>query len=409
MSGNLARWATAFADRVEEEGARHGLAYPWWIAITSTVGQVGCAVVAAVQRDALVPPKLAALAVVLVAAPYVIQFARPWVPWWARSLFVLTGVALLLATRGGVDPQMDVTAGVLAILSAEIAATDGPKAGIAATAVSVGVFLIGGVSDGTGLHLAEIVFGLIVGAMLHSQMRAVVAERDARAGERERATLAERQRIAREIHDLVGHALSVTLLHVTGARRALSEDDDTKEAIEALTDAERIGRQAMTDIRRTVHVLAAEPEGLRPLPSAADLDRLVEDVRAAGLRVDYRVRGDRDVLSPSAGLGVYRVAQESLANVAKHAPDQPVEMELDVGSSRLRLRVRNRRPTPIAAYGRDGSGLAGMASRAEQLGGSCHAGPDGADWVVELDVPVARSSDSPRPRDKECQVRRMLP
>lgn len=409
MSGNVARWANAFADRIEEEGGRHGLAYPWWIPVASVAGQVGCAIVAVAQRGAVLPPEPVALAVVLVAAPYVLQFVRPWVPWWLRSLFVLSGTAWLLTTPGGVDPQMDVTVGVIAIMNAEVTATDGAKVGIGVTAVSIVVFMVSDLNAGTGLHTIEIMFGLVVGAMLRTQMRAVVAERDARAGESERATLAERQRIAREIHDLVGHSLSVTLLHVTGARRALSEDDDVPEAIDALTDAERIGRQAMTDIRRTVHVLATEPEGTAPLPSAGDVDALVDDVRAAGLTVDYRVVGDREALSPAAGLGVYRIAQESLANVAKHAPQERVDLTLDVGVDRLRLRVRNRRPDPHEPPGTDGSGLTGMASRAQQLGGACEAGPDGDHWQVDLVVPVRSADHDTQKPEPDCRVRRMLP
>ena len=145
--------------------------------------------------------------------------------------------------------------------------------------------------------------------MLRWQMRALAAERSERERERERATLAERQRIAREIHDLVAHSLSVTMLHVTGAKQALVEDHDVDDAVAALSDAEQVGRQAMAEIRRTVGVLATEPTGAHPLPCAEDIDALVAQVRDAGLPVDYRSRGDLDPAQPGDRSG--------------HVPDPP--------------------------------------------------------------------------------------
>ncbi|GAB1510853.1 histidine kinase [Actinophytocola sp. KF-1] len=377
--------------RVETKGVPHGLAYPWWIPVLSAVGQIAAACTGAAQRDLVAPLQPAALAVLLVVVPHVVQFVRmEWVPWWLLALCGLTAVAWLMAAHTVTPGPADALTGVLAILVAHVTVTSGPGPGLAVTAVSLVLLVVdGGFSGVVVIGLVEVVFGAVVGSMLRWQMRALAAERAARAGERDRATLAERQRIAREIHDLVGHSLSVTLLHVTGARRALREDGDVEDAIAALTDAERIGRDAMADIRRTVGVLATGREDTRPLPTAADVDDLVADLRAAGLAVDYEVRGAVDALPRSVGLGIYRVVQESLANVAKHAPSARARVRLDVGCGRARVRISNRLAGRASGTGgTGGTGVAGMTSRAEQLGGTLRAGPAQGRWEVEMVVPT---------------------
>lgn len=410
MNGGILASLRRIPTRIEEGGARHGLAYPWWIPVVSAAGTTTLAIIALWQRDALPPPRPVTLSVLLIGGVFVFEFAtRKWPPWWLLSATMMGAVAWLMSDAANVSPPTDMAPPILAFLAAEITATDGLRRGAIVTAMSIGLIGLFGF-DGRVVHVLEILLGLMVGAMLRWQMRALVAERAARTGERERATLAERQRIAREIHDLVGHSLSVTLLHVTGARRALTEDKDVDEAIEALRDAERIGRDAMADIRRTVSVLATEPSGTKPLPAATDVKDLVADVRTAGLTISYEEHGDLPALTPAIGLGIYRIAQESLANVAKHAPSTQVRMRLDVDSRAARLYVRNRLPDPHATIGA-GSGLAGMASRAEQLGGTCRTGPDGDHWLVEMVVPVAEAVEPPGDAgdDTECVVRRIMP
>lgn len=408
MRANLLTFFRGIPARIEEGGARHGLAYAWWIPAICAVGTVTLAIIALVQRDALLPPRLVSLAPIVLVGAFLLEFLTcKWMPWWMTTPLLIGSVAWLMADASGVSRPIDMAPAILAFVCAQITATDGVRIGAFVTTTSIAVVATFGL-DGRMLHVLEILLGLMVGAMLRWQMRALVAERAARTGDRERATLAERQRIAREIHDLVGHSLSVTLLHVTGARRALSEDGDVPDAIEALSEAERIGRQAMADIRRTVHVLATESEDAHPLPTAADVDQLVADVRTAGLRVSYRTNGDPDSLPPSAGLGIYRVAQESLANVAKHAPREQVDVRLDITGREVRLEVRNRRPTPHTPQGRDGSGITGMTSRAEQLGGRCCTGPRGDEWVVDFVVPIAPPAEPVERADPDCTVRRLL-
>ncbi|HWM73174.1 MAG TPA: histidine kinase [Nocardioides sp.] len=381
-------------ERFEEKSEQHGLVYPWWIAVIGGGGQVLCVMVAVGQRGLLSPLDPAALAIVLVVVPQVAQASfRTWVPWWVDTVFVLAAVGWLMTIPFEAQGPENMAPAAAIFLAASVTATDGPRAGLLTTVASIAVVLVGnryGDSDPSiDIYVVEIIGGFVVGYMLRWQMRALAAERRERAQERERATLAERQRIAREIHDLVAHSLSVTMLHVTGAKQALVEDRDVDDAVAALADAEQVGRQAMAEIRRTVSVLATEPTGAHPLPCAEDIDALVAQVRDAGLPVDYASRGDLTRLSPAIGLGMYRILQESLTNVAKHAPGETAEVRVDVGRARARLNVRNQRPG--RSIDPDGSGTSGMASRADQIGGTFRAGPDETDprrWVVELDVPV---------------------
>jgi signal transduction histidine kinase len=391
--------------RFEEKSAAHGLAYPWWIAVIGGGGQILCVVVAAAQRGLLTPPELAAVTILIAATPQVIQTAvRPWVPWWVDTVLVLTAVGWLMTIEFEAQGPENLAPAAAIFLAASVVATDGVRAGLIATAASVTVVLVGdryGAQDPSiDVYLIEIVSGFVIGYMLLWQMRALAAERRERVQERDSATLAERQRIAREIHDLVAHSLSVTMLHVTGAKQALVEDHDVDDAVAALADAEQVGRQAMAEIRRTVSMLATEPSGARPLPGGEDIETLVSQVRDAGLPVDFQSRGDLTRLSPAVGLGIYRILQESLTNVARHGHGEAAQVRVDVGRARASLVVRNRRHG--RTIDKNGSGTNGMASRAEQLGGTFRAGPDQSDpghWLVELAVPVDGS---------HCVVRKVL-
>jgi signal transduction histidine kinase len=204
------------------------------------------------------------------------------------------------------------------------------------------------------------------------------------------------------VHDVIAHSLSVTMLHVTGARHVLQSDGDVDEATTALRDAERLGRQAMTDIRRTVGLLEQGSPGTAPLPGALDVKDLVGEFGKAGLDVRYHQAGDLTTLSPSTGLTLYRIAQESLANVAKHAPDARTSVILDTEDGPPRLVVQSSSPNgprPPVPVHNGGSGLKGMSQRAAALGAQFSAGPDPhGGWKVEVVVP----------RDEEPCLRRSL-
>jgi signal transduction histidine kinase len=231
--------------------------------------------------------------------------------------------------------------------------------------------------------------GILFGWLSAEQMRrfrALVAELSAtRERLAEQAVHLERRRIAAELHDLVGHSLGVLLLHVTGARRRLR--DDPVAAEEALRQAEAIGRAGLAEVRRGVAALRDERgAGLAPVPTAADVPELVERSVAAGAAVDLAVTGDLAGVEPVAGLAVYRVVQESLANAARHAPGAAVRVLVDVRPATVAVTVWDGGGA-AAAPGLAGVGLVGMRERVEALGGRLAAGPVGAGWEVRAQLP----------------------
>jgi signal transduction histidine kinase len=406
-------------ERIEDNCAKQGLAYPWWVPVVSVLGQAACVVSALALRDAW-RPELLWLTVVLVLWPsfFNLLLGR-LVPWWLEFTSVLTAAVWLLsdpvpgvASVGTQSLMIDTAPVLLALLTAEVLAREGIRLGATIAALSLVTIALASWTDnltGGPVHIVDVLLGFVVGGMLRAQMRALAAERAARAGERQRATLAERQRIAREIHDLVAHSLSVTLLHITGARHALSDVDpdspgaEVAEVDAALADAERVGRQAMADIRQTVSTLADGPSGTSALPGAADICGLVSQMELAGLSVDYVEEGEPGMLAHATGLGLYRIAQESLANIAKHAPESTASVRLWVDPRRARLTVRNALPARTAGQmDSGGSGLDGIRARAAQLGATVAAGPENSEWVVDVRLPLHQ-------RDGQLWCGRTLP
>jgi signal transduction histidine kinase len=177
------------------------------------------------------------------------------------------------------------------------------------------------------------------------------------------------------------------MLHLTGARLALRRDPE--EAETALLQAERLGRESLAEIRRTVGLLAPEGTGTAaPMPSAVDIPELVREFEAAGLDVEFEMSGDPALLTPATGLALYRVAQESLSNVVRHAAGAPTTMSLRIGADIARLQVRNSMTTTGVAPSHDGGqGVRGMEERVTLLGGVMRAGSDGNAWCVEVELP----------------------
>jgi signal transduction histidine kinase len=227
---------------------------------------------------------------------------------------------------------------------------------------------------------------LLAGLFIRALVLALVNSKVAQSALSQEAATAERQRIAREVHDVIAHSLTVTMLHLTAARLAVGRGDSTA-ATEALEEAEKAGRTSLNEIRHTVGLLRTEGSEPRntPLPSAADVPALVAGYRAAGLDIAMDLTGDLDSVEPAAGLALYRIVQESLTNAGRHAPGAKTSVHIDVGPP-LRIDVTSEGGAPSDERG-SGMGLAGMAERAAALGGLFEAGRNGTGWRVAATLP----------------------
>ncbi len=227
-------------------------------------------------------------------------------------------------------------------------------------------------------------------AELH-ETAALAAER--REREAQEAVAAERRRIAREMHDVVAHSISVMVVQAGGARRILASDPERAE--EAAARIRVAGTDALAEMDILLGVLETAPDGASP-PTLDGLEELVERTRAAGLPVTLEVSGERRSLSPGAELAVYRVVQEALTNAIKHAGGATTHVRFDWTDDELAVHVADRGdggPSPELAGA--GHGLIGMRERLRVYGGEVASGP-GADggWEVAARLPLEHATAS---------------
>jgi signal transduction histidine kinase len=247
-----------------------------------------------------------------------------------------------------------------------------------------------------GICLLGVAFPWMIGSSLAGQAQ-LAAQLDATRRElAEQALLSERRRIARDVHDLVGHGLVAVMLQVTSARHVLGRDLAAAE--EALRSAEELGRRSMQELRRTVSLLRSEDEAIEvaALPSATEIRTLVDQVRTGGLAVELQAQGDLTRISPGVGVALFRIAQEALANAARHAPGAPTVLELDVADGQVRLVAETHAPAravKVTEPERHGYGLIGMNERAAALGGAFAAGPTATGWRVSCRLPLKASDE----------------
>ncbi|MBE3010612.1 two-component sensor histidine kinase [Microbispora sp. NEAU-D428] len=220
---------------------------------------------------------------------------------------------------------------------------------------------------------------------------ALDAEREANA---QTAVAQERTRIAREVHDAVAHSVSVMTLQLGGLRRLLADRPVEQEVVAGL---ERLGRQTVEEMRGLVGLLRERVDGERPAPapSLARVGELIADVRAAGLEVTVDAPAEMPKLPPILDLTAYRVLQEALTNVLRHAGKVPAAVVIDCTEHALTLDVRNGKPAgrpAVPAVRRGGHGLVGMRERLAMVRGSLQAGPepDGG-FAVRARFPIPRT------------------
>jgi signal transduction histidine kinase len=242
--------------------------------------------------------------------------------------------------------------------------------------------------EGFGL-LASVVFGAVVTELLRREQRArsELAEaheqlRDYAAQAERLATVQERNRVARDIHDGLGHSLTVVQMQVKAARAVLPTDSAKADAV--LEKAQQQAEAALAEVRRSVHALR-EPRSIPPLPEA--LQALAEETSAAGVPARLTVSGAERPLPDETRETLYRAAQEGLTNVRKHARATSADVVLDFSDTAVRVEVRDD-GTGSTDGGSPGFGLLGLRERAAHLGGRLNVeSAEGRGWTLSMEVP----------------------
>ena len=329
---------------------------------------------------------------VIPAAAFVLWACLRNVPLWVVSVAVV--VPVVVVQRSGSHEPLMFEVSVLAFVV-------GRWSGSLTTAVALGLLavaspvLVGLIEPQGNISVAIWVLGIafpwLIGRAVFRQAQLAAALQATRRELAEQAMLEERRRIARDVHDFVGHGLAAVMLQVTSARHVLRRDPAAAE--EALLSAEEVGRRSMQELRRTVALLRSddEPGVLPPVPSAVEIPELVDSARAGGLAVELRVNGALSEIPPSVGAAVYRIVQEVLANAARHAPRARTLLELNLSDGHVSLLAETVGPVVAAPANepqRRRYGLIGMRERATALGGEFAAGPTSDGWRVSCKLPL---------------------
>jgi signal transduction histidine kinase len=366
--------------------------FSWTFVVITDVTMAVIGLIATLQRPVADWP-VSAAAIVVAFTPWVVffvfnicKFEGPalWTAWMAATAVLL--FATSTPVRGDFAPLLlSLTVGVVGAITSMLG---GFLAAASAAALLIGAAAVHRL-DTPELYLAFLCIGWLVGYLIHVQRQLLITQQRTQAELAAHAAADERRRIAREIHDVIAHSLSITLLHLTGARHALEHGGAGSAAVDALRQAEDLGRQAMADVRRTVGLLDAGNESLAPEPGVEDIAGLTDDFIRAGLKLTTEISGSYANVSPAAGLALYRIAQESLTNIAKHAPSSCSRLALAISEHEAVLNVVNDvdDATSRSATTR-GRGLAGMEQRIEIFGGTVDAGPCGDRWSVRARLPL---------------------
>jgi signal transduction histidine kinase len=324
---------------------------------------------------------------------------------FAAGFFAMTMVLRSFSTHPG-DAVLALNAVPVAIVAFEY----GVWGGLIAATVAFGSVVawaqtrdlstVGYLTRGGTYFLTGAVIGLFADRLRAAQHETTkfaerVADMRHEQEKARRATEEQRTRLARELHDVVAHSVSVMTVQASAARRVMERSPGAAaEAVEAI---ERTGREALAEMRRMVAVLRPEDDGrpFQPQPGVRDLETLIEQMESTGLSVDMRLEGRPRDLPPSLDLSAYRIVQESLTNVLKHAGPVHAEVVLRYGTSDIEIEVTDD-GTVAAARSETrngGHGVIGMRERAALFGGelSVTSRPEGG-YCVRARLPVGSTS-----------------
>ena len=337
----------------------------------------------------------------LIVSPAVLAFVfqgrLKQLPPEAFAAIVLTPIVVVVGARQVLEPMLFLTVTMVLYIAADVRST--ARAAAIAVVAGVAPWMIAAwlaPEEGIGwqawvmAHAFTFVFGRLI-----FRYKELIAQLDAaREALAEQAVAEERRRIARELHDLAGHTLAAMLLHVTGARHVLRRDIDDAER--ALRDAESVGRASLDQIRATVAALRTDERGTDPaLAGSADLDALVDEYRRCGIEIATAISPQVANLAGPTGTAVHRITREALANVARHAAGNTVEVGADLVDGDVRLVVADHGRAASAPDPNSGHfGLIGMSERARAIGGQLDAGATADGWRVDARLPVLAAPSS---------------
>jgi signal transduction histidine kinase len=356
-------------------------------------------------------------AAVAVAAAVFLLLRRPWMP-----LFAVVACAAVTAIGGAQSANPGWFAILLVVVWCTLVA--GRRVGVPLWIAAMALFTVEWSvirhDGGWGAWLAGTTCVFLVGLLLRNQFGLVARLRTAQAGLAAKARAEERNRIARDVHDVIAHSLTVSLLHVMSARLAV--ESDPADAARALAEAERLGRESLSEVRQVVGLLRtgtgpgtgtgvgtgpgtgvgtgtvggspALPRPAPPQPGVTGIPELVGRFQAAGADFSLTVDGDTGRLPATVGLAVYRILQEALTNAIRHAPGQSAAARLVVHPQEVTLTVDSAGEHGAGEPGLvTGHGIIGMRERAQAAGGRCSAGPGGSGWLVRATFPLPPAAD----------------
>jgi signal transduction histidine kinase len=334
----------------------------------------------------------------VLCAPLVLRTRFPLTAWTASAIALIWAHSVI--PQGLMSSAVYIPAGVIVYVLCLYAVAVRCEPWVV---VSAGVVTVAGAAYAYLPTLLTTVFvaaaaifaGLIVRSRRGSREELAVAER---RHEGERALLEERQRIARELHDVVAHHMSVIAIQAEAAPYKIA--DPPKELTESFAEIRASALSGLSELRRVLGVLRSDQPGTAPQPGLGDLDGLLESARSGGVTVTVDVSGTARTLPEGVNLSAYRIVQEALSNAMRHAPGSAVRVMLRYGEAALHIEVRNGgspaggqatgAPHNGAGLGPGGGhGIIGMRERAAMLGGHLRAGPTGdGEFLVTAALPL---------------------
>jgi signal transduction histidine kinase len=328
----------------------------------------------------------------ITAAPLVMRDRRPLAAWLCSGGAIIIGAVTLLPRHDISTPYLPGAVVVYVLCLYSVAVRGGNRPTVIAAAVTV---LGAAVIDRSSAAVAlPIMIPLLLGHLvrLRRSTRRALAEQEARHYA-ETAVLEERQRIARELHDVVAHHMSVIAIQAEAAPYKVPHPP--AELAESFADIRASALEGLTELRRVLGVLrTGDDPQTAPQPGLERLDEVLASARNGGLTIEVSSTGEATELPQGVALSAHRILQEALSNAMKHAPGAAVTVDIGYAADELRLRVVNgpgTDPRPVAESG-GGHGLVGMRERVIMLGGTLTAGPEpGGGFAVSAVLPFEKA------------------